>query len=240
MYSLFIPMEWNMEGFIDRHGMPVFRTPENPIKDIQDELIYQGVLSYWENEVEALKSDPDSLNEFYRQFPRTENHAFRDEAENSLFNLTKIYQQIDFNDSVDIKRTVRTGNFVWKDGVRDTEVVWMPSVSGKMRVSWIPEPGLRNNIEIINGRKYPGNKHIGAFGCDSYDISGVVGGNGSKGSLHGLTTMTFDNAPSNQFFLEYVARPQTSEMFYENVLMALVFYGMPVLVENNKPRLLYI
>tara|TARA_B110000977_G_scaffold44505_1_gene60435 strand:- start:1207 stop:3501 length:2295 start_codon:yes stop_codon:yes gene_type:complete len=239
MYSLFIPMEWNMEGFIDRHGMPVFRTPENPIKDIQDELIYQGVLSYWENEVEALKSDPDSLNEFYRQFPRTENHAFRDEAENSLFNLTKIYQQIDFNDSVDIKRTVRTGNFVWKDGVRDTEVVWMPSVSGKMRVSWIPEPGLRNNIEIINGRKYPGNKHIGAFGCDSYDISGVVGGNGSKGSLHGLTTMTFDNAPSNQFFLEYVARPQTSEMFYENVLMALVFYGMPVLVENNKPRLLY-
>tara|TARA_R110000796_G_scaffold1087_10_gene4157 strand:- start:1720 stop:4014 length:2295 start_codon:yes stop_codon:yes gene_type:complete len=239
MYSLFIPMEWNMEGFIDRHGMPVFRTPENPVKDIQDELIYQGVLSYWENEVEALKSDPDSLNEFYRQFPRTENHAFRDEAENSLFNLTKIYQQIDFNDSVDIKRTVRTGNFVWKDGVRDTEVVWMPSVSGKMRVSWIPEPGLRNNIEIINGRKYPGNKHIGAFGCDSYDISGVVGGNGSKGSLHGLTTMTFDNAPSNQFFLEYVARPQTSEMFYENVLMALVFYGMPVLVENNKPRLLY-
>ena len=239
MYSLFIPMEWNMEGFIDRHGMPVFRTPENPVKDIQDELIYQGVLNYWENEVEALKSDPDSLNEFYRQFPRTENHAFRDEAENSLFNLTKIYQQIDFNDSVDIKRTVRTGNFVWKDGIRDTEVVWMPSVSGKMRVSWIPEPGLRNNIEIINGRKYPGNKHIGAFGCDSYDISGVVGGNGSKGSLHGLTTMTFDNAPSNQFFLEYVARPQTSEMFYENVLMALVFYGMPVLVENNKPRLLY-
>ena len=239
MYSLFIPMEWNMEGFINRHGMPVFRTPENPVKDIQNELIYQGVLSYWENEVEALKSDPDSLNEFYRQFPRTENHAFRDEAENSLFNLTKIYQQIDFNDSVDIKRTVRTGNFVWKDGVRDTEVVWMPSVSGKMRVSWIPEPGLRNNIEIINGRKYPGNKHIGAFGCDSYDISGVVGGNGSKGSLHGLTTMTFDNAPSNQFFLEYVARPQTSEMFYENVLMALVFYGMPVLVENNKPRLLY-
>ena len=27
MYSLFIPMEWNMEGFIDRYGHPVFRTP---------------------------------------------------------------------------------------------------------------------------------------------------------------------------------------------------------------------
>ena len=239
MYSLFIPMEWNMEGFIDIHGLPVFRNPETPIKDIQGDFIHQGVLNYWDNEVDALKSDPDSLNEFYRQFPRTENHAFRDEAQNSLFNLTKIYQQIDFNDSVDIKRTVRTGNFVWKDGIRDTEVVWTPSVNGKFHVSWLPELGMRNNVEIINGKKHPGNKHAGAFGCDSYDISGVVGGNGSKGSLHGLTTMNFDNAPSNQFFLEYVARPQTAEMFYENVLMALVFYGMPVLVENNKPRLLY-
>jgi len=28
-------------------------------------------------------------------------------------------------------------------------------------------------------------------------------------------------------------------MFFEDVLMALVFYGMPILAENNKPRLLY-
>jgi hypothetical protein len=48
-----------------------------------------------------------------------------------------------------------------------------------------------------------------------------------------------DDAPSNEFFLEYVARPQTAEIFFEEVLMACVFYGMPILVENNKPRLLY-
>ena len=45
--------------------------------------------------------------------------------------------------------------------------------------------------------------------------------------------------PVNQFFLQYVARPQTAEIFFEEVLMACVFYGMPILVENNKPRLLY-
>jgi hypothetical protein len=28
-------------------------------------------------------------------------------------------------------------------------------------------------------------------------------------------------------------------MFFEDVLMACVFYGMPLLAENNKPRLLY-
>jgi hypothetical protein len=48
-----------------------------------------------------------------------------------------------------------------------------------------------------------------------------------------------DEAPVNEFFLEYISRPQTAEVFFEDVLMAIVFYGMPVLVENNKPRLLY-
>jgi hypothetical protein len=48
-----------------------------------------------------------------------------------------------------------------------------------------------------------------------------------------------EDAPANSFFLEYLSRPPTAEMFFEDVLMALVFYGMPILAENNKPRLLY-
>ena len=48
-----------------------------------------------------------------------------------------------------------------------------------------------------------------------------------------------EDVPPSTFFLEYVARPQTAEIFFEDVLMACVFYGMPILCENNKPRLLY-
>jgi len=48
-----------------------------------------------------------------------------------------------------------------------------------------------------------------------------------------------EDAPPNLFFLEYISRPQTAEIFFEDVLMACVFYGMPILAENNKPRLLY-
>ena len=59
-----------------------------------------GLLNTGNNEVEGLKDDQDGLNEFYRQFPRTTKHAFRDESKMSLFNLTKIYQQIDFNEDV--------------------------------------------------------------------------------------------------------------------------------------------
>ena len=239
LYNLFIPMEWNMEGFIDKYGAPVLRTPNEPVIGIDDEYIDMGAIDYWENEVESLSQDPDALNEYYRQFPRSESHAFRDESKQSIFNLTKIYQQIDYNDSLIMDHHLTRGSFHWKDGIKDSKVIWTPDRRGRFLVSWTPPPGLQNNVIKKNNGKYPGNEHIGCFGCDSYDISGVVVGKGSNGSLHGLTKFNMAEAPSNEFFLEYIARPQTAEIFFEEVLMACIFYGMPLLAENNKPRLLY-
>ena len=239
LYNLFIPMEWNLEGFIDVYGMPVFNNPETPIEGVDGELITQGAIDYWEAEVDSLKGDSDALNEFYRQFPRTESHAFRDESKASIFNLSKIYQQIDYNDSMIKDHILTRGSFYWQNGVKDTKVIWTPKKNGRFLISWTPKGMLQNNVRTKNGLKYPGNDHMGSFGCDSYDISGVVGGGGSNGALHGLTKFHMDDGPVNQFFLQYVARPQTAEIFFEEVLMACVFYGMPILVENNKPRLLY-
>ncbi len=64
LYSLFIPMEWNYEGYIDSYGLPVFDTPEEPVEDPYGGFIRQGVIEYWENEVEGLNNDQDGLNEF--------------------------------------------------------------------------------------------------------------------------------------------------------------------------------
>ena len=239
LYSLFIPMEWNYEGFIDEYGIPVFDNPKNMTKGPYGDIIDVGVIEHWQNEAEGLKNDQDSLNEFYRQFPRTEEHAFRDETKNSIFNLVKIYEQIDYNEGINTTNVVTKGNFQWLNGIKDTEVVFYPDLNGRFLISWVPSNSLTNRIKFKNGFKYPGNDHIGAFGCDSYDISGTVDAKGSKGSLHGLTKFSMEDAPINSFFLEYIARPQTAEIFFEDVLMALVFYGMPVLAENNKPRLLY-
>ncbi len=240
LYSLFIPMEYNMEGFLDENGFAVVENPKTPIMGIDGRLIKVGAVTYWENEVDALKHDADALNEFYRQYPRTESHAFRDESKQSLFNLTKIYQQIDYNDSLIRDRVLTRGSFTWRNGEQDTEVIWTPDSRGRFLVSWIPPDSLRNNVVMRNGKRCPGNEEFGAFGCDPYDISGVVGGGGSNGALHGLTgTCLHEDIPSNMFFLEYVARPQTADIFFEEVLMACVFYGMPILAENNKARMLY-
>ena len=239
LYSLFIPMEWNYEGYIDSYGYPVFDTPEESVIGNDGEYIDTGVIEFWENEVEGLKHDSDGLNEYYRQFPRTEEHAFRDEAKNSIFNLSKIYEQIDFNEDAVRNGLVTKGSFAWENGVKDSKVQFTPNPNGRFLISWVPPKNLQNNVIVKNGIKHPGNEHIGAFGCDSYDISGTTDGQGSKGSLHGLTVFSMEDAPPNTFFLEYVARPQTAEIFFEDMLMAIVFYGMPILAENNKPRLLY-
>jgi len=239
LYSLFIPMEWNYEGFIDEYGHPVFDNPDHDVFGPDGELIDYGIIDHWNNEAEGLKNDQDGLNEFYRQFPRTTEHAFRDEAKNSIFNLVKIYEQIDYNEGIGAQGNISTGNFQWVNGVKDTQVIFYPDPKGRFNISWVPPSNLQNKIIVKNGIKYPANEHMGAFGCDSYDISGTVDGKGSNGALHGLTKFSMEDAPPNHMFLEYIARPQTAEIFFEDVLMSLVFYGMPILCENNKPRLLY-
>ena len=239
LYSLFIPMEWNYEGYINTYGLPVFETPKTPHEDPHGQKIKLGVLDYWKNEVDGLSEDQDALNEFYRQFPRTTKHAFRDESKNSLFNLTKIYQQIDWNADIRHSSVITQGSFQWVGGIKDTEVIFVPNKNGRFFVSWVPPARLQNNIIKKLGKKYPANETLGAFGCDPYDISGTVDGRGSNGSLHGLTKFSMEDVPPHHFFLEYIARPQTAETFFEDVLMACIFYGMPILCENNKPRLLY-
>ena len=146
----------------DRDGHPVFEDPSKPVKGIDGEMITQGVITWWKNEVEALKSDADALNEFYRQYPRTESHAFRDESKRSLFNLTKIYQQIDYNDSLIKEKVLTRGYFHWKNGEKDTEVIWTPDPKGRFLVSWIPDKRLRNKKINRNGKFYPGNEALGA------------------------------------------------------------------------------
>ena len=239
LYSLFIPMEWNYEGFIDAYGMPVFNTPPEGCESSYGDPIEVGVIEHWNNEAEGLKSDQDALNEYYRQFPRTEEHAFRDETKNSIFNLAKIYEQIDYNEDLANSNVVTRGSFQWQNGIKDSKVVFSPNPQGRFLITWTPAYDIQNRQIIKNGVRHPGNEHMGAFGCDSYDISGTTDGRGSKGALHGLTKFSMEDAPPSTFFLEYVARPQTAEMFFEDVLMACVFYGMPLLCENNKPRLLY-
>jgi len=58
-------------------------------------------------------------------------------------------------------------------------------------------------------------------------------GRGSKGSCHLFNKFNIEH-PSNVFVAEYAERPPLARIFYEDVLQASVFFGYPLLIENNK------
>lgn len=257
LYSYFLPAHKNMEEFTDKYGVcHEIVEKGGGYYNVQGEYKTIGSVQFLEAKRSSKKKESDiSYNEELRAFPMTTDEAFRDELHQSLFNIERIISQIKFNDEFEVEKTLVRGNFQWKDGIKDSLVEWKPNDKGRFLVSWIPPTNLQNRFEIKMNHggysKHPLNDDLGAFGCDTYDISGTVEGvrkdgtyneetsRASKGALHGLTSFTLGDVPSNAFFLEYVSRPKTAEMFFEDVLMACVFYGMPILAENNKPRLLY-
>ena len=72
---------------------------------------------------------------------------------NHLFNLTKIYQQIDYNDSLIMQHHVTQGGFHWKDGIKDSKVIWSPNKRGRFFVTYIPKASLQNNVIDRGGLK---------------------------------------------------------------------------------------
>lgn len=232
LYRLFIPAYEALEGFFDEYGNPIIENPEKPVKTIDGDFVDIGAKTYLKNERDALKHDARELNEYIRQFPFTVEEAMRDSIEGSTFNIGKIYEQIEYNQDL-YPNPVVQGNFMWKDGVQDTEVVFKPDSNGRWRVAWMPKSEERNKYVIKYGKKHPANDHIGVGGVDSYDLDSTTDNRGSKGACHLYNKFSLA-APANMFVAEYASRPPLAKIFYEDVLMASVFYGYPLLIENNK------
>lgn len=232
LYRIFIPADRAIEGFFDRYGNPVVEDPSSPVEGIDGEMIDQGSVTYLKNERESLKHDPSELNEVIRQFPLTEDEAFRDSIEGSIFNIGKIYQQIDWNSNLYPSPVVR-GNFMWKE--KDKEVIFSPDPRGRFHIAWQPPVEMRNQVSEVRGKKVPPNSQYGVGGVDSYDLDETIDGRGSKGAMHLYNKFNMrDDVPSNMFVLEYASRPDLASIFYEDVLMASFYYGFPLLIENNK------
>jgi len=230
LYRIFIPAYEALEGFFDKYGNAVVDEPEKELIGVDGDFVDQGAKTYLKNERKSFKDDPSELNEIIRQFPFTEDEAFRDSIEGSLFNIGKIYQQIESNDDL-YPNPVVQGNFIWKN--KDEEVVFSPDPNGRFRVAWLPPAHLANKKADNRGKKVAPNGHIGVGGVDSYDLDVTVDSRGSKGALHLYNKFNMD-VPPNMFVVEYASRPDLASIFYEDVLMCAFYYGYPILIENNK------
>jgi len=232
LYKIFIPAYEALEGFFDQYGMPIVDDPAEPVMTEDGTFTSIGARTFLKNERKGQQNNSYELNEIIRQFPFTEDEAFRDSTKSSLFNIQKIYEQIQHNEEL-FPNPVIIGNFQWKDGKPDTEVVFAPDPNGRWRASWLAPPDIRNKRKMENNKLVAPNAAFGVMGVDSYDLDTTVDYRASKGACHVYNKFSMEH-PANMFVAEYASRPPLAKIFYEDVLMAAVFYGYPILIENNK------
>lgn len=252
LYHLFISAHFGLEGYYDTFGFSIVDIPKKPIKNDLGEWVSIGAKKHLENELEALKDDVEAYNEQLRQFPPTVKDAFRDESDDCDFNLNKLLEQIDHNEeehghndygSDEIER----GNFSWKDGIQDTEVIWRPNPEGRFWIKKGCHPPLeyRNLKEMKYERGVrawsPLGTSLGCFGVDPYNRSKSADGRGSKGAIHLVTKYNTSTLPNDTFILEYLDRPKKVTLFFEDVIMAMVYFSIPMLGElSNEAFLKYV
>ena len=232
LYKIFIPAYDAMEGFFSQYGLPIVEDPETPTLTEDGTITEIGARTFLKNERKGQQNNSYELNEIIRQFPFTEDEAFRDSTKSSLFNIQKIYEQIQHNEEL-YPNPVVIGNFQWKDGKMDSEVIFAPDPNGRWRVAWLAPTDIRNKRKIENNKAVAPNGAFGVMGVDSYDLDTTLDYRSSKGACHVYNKFSMEH-PSNMFVAEYASRPPLAKIFYEDILMAAVFYGYPVLIENNK------
>ncbi len=245
LYHYFLPAQDNMTAFTDKYGVCHLVKPEARTLNTKNKVIKVGSLDFLISQEDAKRAESDkALNEQYRAFPRRVEYAFRDEASNSPFNVTKLNDQMDHNDKIAEEDRFVVGNFEWIGGIVDSSVEFHPNPNGRFKVSWLPTvvtktTHLKNRVRKLNGKFYPLNTHMVRFGCDPFSYKSTHG-KGSKGGIHGKTLYLPDdpNVPKNKFVVEYIARPSDETIFFEDVIKMCFFYGSPILVESNRKDLL--
>ena len=247
LVALFVDDVYTSSGFFDKWGYPIVYDPKQPVLNEFGEYITLGAITVWNMTADKMKKSKKSdYNNFLRQHPRKIEHAFRDDgnAKND-FDINNLNEHSDFLESIpesEMIEIMNIGNLVWKDD-KKKEVIWKPDPNGKFRTTWIPEKKDQNKQTtiVIGGKQWKtgANADVGAFGVDSYDMIGdTKNKRGSDGSIVGFSKTNMIGAPWNSFFLVYRHRPKVRDDFYEDVIKACVFFGLPALIEDNKPRLL--
>lgn len=246
LYTLFIPATEGLTGAVDEFGNSVIEDPTEPIFDAKGKEIKQGSLSYLLNErKQALEEeDYEKLNESTRQFPIRLRDCFKNSSDSENWDM-KIIGDMSDKYQFGNDDAVR-GNFVWKNGVQDTRVIFQPDQNGRFLVSYqFPRPELTNRSINYRGVKMPGNSDLFRAGGDTFKFRT----SGGKKSLGGGAcfmkrdysidpdTKPIEDWETNRFVCTYLHKPPTKDEYCEDMLMMSVYYGAQMVPEINVPAI---
>lgn len=201
---------------------------------------------------------------FIRKNPRRIEDVFMSAMHLSAFNVEGLQKREYYLSEIASPKPYVRGNLKWKDGVRDTTVIWEPNPRGRWVISKHPHDyGLESNAKVMGViAPKPANTFFFGAGVDPIDQSDTLETNPSKGSicLGRRFDMTVDNAESlyyqhtdelqgivkgkpvdmgsgfitNRPICTYLERPDNTSDFFEDVIMTMVYYGSDFLPEKNK------
>ena len=230
LYTLFQGVKEGMEGIDFATKKPFINKYGNP----ESELIEQ----FCTNTREGLRM-AGNIAEYIaecQKFPIRYSDCWKTSARACPFNLLTLEDRLEhFRNGNELKQK---GFFAWKGD----KVEWHPSESGHAFLSWnFPDPIMSNRMVIDeDGNKIPANKNKFIAGGDPYRLAktkrkGSDGGGAifmkyNHGMDAGKETKDWE---SHRFIYTYRHRPKTLEDFYEDQLMACVYFGCQMDWEIN-------
>lgn len=203
-----------------------------------------------EIDMERRQRKGDSLASIRRKRPMTVREAFTMADGECKFNSTIldiVLDQYTFGN-----KEVTRGNFVWRDGVKDTIVDFIPSENGRGYTSYLfPKPEMSNAFKYEGGIKVPANTDFFVAGADPFKIDVTKDRRNSRFGFgvfrkrdwnvdnpaipayevteHGI----IKNHVTERYCYTYAFRPTTLDQACEDALMACVYYGCEVFPEMN-------
>lgn len=190
----------------------------------------------------SVQNNQSEYNSLIRKEPLTIEEAFRFTTKQSIFDVALLNNRLDFLSWQKPEDIYTTGDLVWLDGERDTEVQFSPRQNGKFRVlnSLLKSKYRFNDIEEMGNTKYPRNTIDFVVGIDPFSHDGTEDPRASKGAGYGYRKYDPNNEEtSGMFMVEYCYRTPITKIFFEDMVMLCHWLGCKAMIENNKIGLVH-
>lgn len=216
LYRYFRPSYHGFDGYIDEYGY----------SKKEEAKVY--LLSRREN------LSGNALEAERRKYPMTEEDSFRTTKGMSIFDLNKIYDQIEFNNTLPLTTWIK-GDFVMDP--KEHKVKFHVKENGRFTV--LRDELLSNenaNKFGLNeyGYQYPKNKDKYVIGVDPFDHDTTADYRASDGAAYCFKLFNPLDPTSGKPVSEYCNRPEKADIFFEDMLNQAIFFGCEVLCENQK------
>lgn len=190
---------------------------------------------YFLNRRAGLANDSRALSGEIRKNPFNEQEMFRIDGDACLYDSEKLNDQLD---KLSWGKNFTTyGDFVWKDGTRDTEVLWIPNKKGNFEISYLPKSDMVNKVIKRGDQFYPNNKLQFVAGGDPYDYDQTKDSRRSNGTgfvKWKFSSLYADIIHNDSLIVRYSKRPPMANIYYEEMIKMCFFFGCEFLPERNK------